>query len=523
MAVNSIANVYNASTGTWQAQPATITYGTLTSGTGSISVFTGNNTVIGAGTLFKTELGNNYVIRNSANTYVGKIGNVISNTSAILTKNAAVAITTSAYKFQSYTANVITYDSTLGNGNITVYTTNSAVIGTNTTFMTQLDIGYQIFDNISGVAGNLLGIIKSVNTNTLATFTTVSSQAMTNLSFRCYSPITKNTSNVFPKNMDVIHNSLLTWSRSGLIPGVAQVKSYHPPMPDPITGVLVNFPATIHVSISNGKSLKNSNLNVIDSFGHVGVSNKTGYVQDFDAQNGIVGSSIRSAISSVPINRVVKQLANTDKVTSDQYNSTVTNAIKSVYGAPIIPPAPGLVFDSPPAGFTAINTTVLNTPYTAYQGPGANVVYVLNQSIIDSAHNTAADQLALVGNFPPIPRVTDNRTDAQSYFSIGNPANELTDAQRADLTARASSQFSTDAPKRLAITGVPAAMPGLLNVYLTDENPSNRQYYDPAYRYAYTATIPPHNPDLPGSTNNPFPRFTSLIDPDEAQQKGTPP
>jgi len=507
MAVNSIANVYNASTGTWQAQPATITYGTLTTGTGSISVFTGNNTVIGVGTLFKTELGNNYVIRNSANTYVGKIGNVISNTSAVLSKNAAVAITTSAYKFQSYTANVITYDATLGNGNITVYTTNSAVIGTNTTFLTQLDVGYQIFQTVFDTTSvhqnvpNLLGVIRSISSNTRADFTTVSSLNLTNTSFRCYSPKTQNTSNVFPKNMDAIHNSLLTWSRSGLIPGVSQIKSYHPPIPDPVTGVLVNFPATVHTATNT----VTGNLNLIDSFGHVGVSNTTGGVQDFDAQNGIVGSSIRHAINSVPINRVVKQLANTDKVTDDQYISTVTNAIKSVYGAPAIPTPPGMVVESPPAGFTAINANMLNTPYTAYQGPGANVVYVLNQSVINSAHNTAADQLALSGNFPPIPRVTDNRVDAQSYFSISNPANDLTDSQRADLAARASNQFSTDSPKRMTITGVPAAIPGLLNVILTDENPANRTYIDPNYNKPRVSAQPltvNYNPDLPKSPIN---------------------
>jgi hypothetical protein len=75
----------------------------------------------------------------------------------------------------------------------------------------------------------------------------------------------------------------------------------------------------------------------------------------------------------------------------------------------------------------------------------------------------------------------------------------------------------------MVITGVPAAIPGLLNVVLADENPANRPYYDPAYRYAYSATFPLYNPDLPGSPQNLFPKYTAFVDPPDASQKGTPP
>jgi hypothetical protein len=514
-----IANVYNSTTGTWQNQPADISYSANIAGTGTIKVFTTNNAVIGSGTVFSTQLGHNYVIRNSANVYVGKIANITSNTAATLRSNAVVAINGAAFNYQTYTANVITYDPNSGNGNISIFSANNSVIGINTTFTTQLDIGYQIFDNKSG---NLLGVIQSIHSNTRAYFTTPAVQNQTTIPYYFYNPVTQNTPNSFPKNMDIIHNHLLNWSRSGLIPGVTQVKSYHPPMPDPVTGVLVNFPATVHTSNTNRKSLINANLAPIDTQSHVDTNSTTGTVRDFDAQNGIVGSSVKSAINSVPLNTVIKKLATTNNVSDDEYNSTLNSAIKSVYGNPVIPNPPGLVVANVPPGFSAITNSLLNSPYIAYQGPGANVVYVLNTSVINNAHNTAADQLALAGNFPPIPRVTDNRNDANTYYSITNPVDSLTEAQRADLAARASNQFSTDAPKRVTITGVPAAVPGLLNVTLSDENPVNRQYVNPTYDFAFAPTIPTFNRDLPISPQNPFPTPV-VIAPKPAQSKGTPP
>ena len=57
----------------------------------------------------------------------------------------------------------------------------------------------------------------------------------------------------------------------------------------------------------------------------------------------------------------------------------------------------------------------------------------------------------------------------------------------------------------MTITGVPAAIPGLLNVVLTDENPANRTYIDPNYNKPRTSAPPRsvnYNPDLPVSPLN---------------------
>lgn len=496
---NIIANVYNSSTGKIEKNLANVTYGDITSGTGTISVFTGNTTVIGSGTVFSTQLGNNYVIRNSANVFVGRISKITSNTAATLTKNANVAITTSTYKFQSYSANLIVYDPNLGNGNISVFTTNSAVIGSGTIFKTQLDIGYQVFDNTDPISPNLLGVIKSISSNTRADFTTVASANVTNQQFRMYNPDTQNTSNIFPKNAHLLHSAMLEWSKSGLIPNLAQVHQYHPPVQDPVTGILVNFPATIHTTSKIGNITTDTTKHLYDS--NLASISNSAVITSFNDENGIIGSSDEHAINGIPINRVLKKLAQSN-LTDDQYNANVSSVVNSIYGNPAPVRPPGWVVDTVPAGFTKIKTTsVVDGPYIGYQGPGGNVVYLKNKTVSNRAYNTIGDQLALIGNHPPPIRVTDVKGHATVYFDASSELNNLTDAQRSDLAARASSQFSTGADKKLLITGVPCSVPGQLNAILYDENPANKKYVQPTYTDT-AVDAGQFNPDLPISHLN---------------------
>jgi hypothetical protein len=294
---------------------------------------------------------------------------------------------------------------------------------------------------------------------------------------------------------------MLEWSKSGLIPGLKQVHHYHPPIPDPVTGILVNFPATIHSSntISNIYSISGSAINNLYSINGPSVGDNH-VTTGFNDSHSIVGSSHDKAIKSIPINRVLKKLAQSD-LEDHQYNANISSIINVLYSTPQLLPPPGVLVDSPPAGFEPVkNLSIIDQPYTGYRGPGGNVVYVKNETMLSKTYNTIADRLAIAGNHPPPQRVTDDKASAAAYFSDNND-NDLTDAQRSDLAARAGSQFSSGAEKKLLITGVPCAIPGQLNAVLYDEDPTNRIYSPPKY-YRLESTYSSFNPDLPISSLN---------------------
>jgi hypothetical protein len=155
----------------------------------------------------------------------------------------------------------------------------------------------------------------------------------------------------------------------------------------------------------------------------------------------------------------------------------------------------------------------VDTLYIPYHGPGANVIYVFNESFHALTYPTAADQLAIAGGGQPIPRVVNNRSDANVYYNVTNPINALLDADKADLAARVSNQFSTNDRKAVKVTGVPAAIPGLMNVVLMDENPANRKFGKIGYNWAIITTNNNYNKDLPISPLNNFPPITIAAKP----------
>ena len=492
----AIINVANVAT------PVSYTYGANTAGTGNIRTFTSNNTVIGNGTTFLTQLGNYYSIRNAAGTFVGKIANITSNTSATLNSNAVVAMGNVGFTYQAFNYSVLQTDPHVGNGNISTFSTNSTVIGTNTTFINDLNIGYHLFDSTDG---NLIGMVKSITSNTVATLTTVSGYPGSNLAYRVYDPITKNTqaANLFNVNAHHVNAALLNWSKSGLIQGVRQIKSYHPPMPDPVTGVLVNFPATTHEINQLGNIvLHNYANNSVYNLSNFSSVNTSGVVKDFNEDNGIVGSSTSKAVKSIPINGVVGRL-----IKSGAQNINVAAVVNSIYGTPVPPmgPGPGYtpVLNAPPSGFTKLKTySAIGALYDAWQGPGANVVYVMNANVTSTSLNTASDMFASQAGAPPPERVIDNFTDAQQYFSTADSKQTLSDAEKADLAARASNRFTPNGPKGMVSTGIPAAIPGSLNIILTDQDPSNRPYVPPRYIKPLATTITSFNKELPPSAIN---------------------
>ena len=115
----------------------------------------------------------------------------------------------------------------------------------------------------------------------------------------------------------------------------------------------------------------------------------------------------------------------------------------------------------------------------------------------------------------PMPRPRDRRPAPPRRRRPSRPAGgagaggakpELTDAQKADLAARAADKFAADRPKVMRASGVPAVIPGQLNVILHDDDPAKREYINPRYskRLAVETTVT-YNKDLPASTLNPKP------------------
>jgi hypothetical protein len=527
----AIANVYNSTTGVYQATPVTIYFGTSVSGTGNIAVSASSTSVVGYGTSFSSTLAPLYVLRDSSNNFIGRVKSVDSDTAVTLTQPASVGVTSNAsptnFKLQSCIQTPITYDSTIyrftadphqGNGTITTSNVSNTITGTSTIFTKQFDVGYQIFANTYAIDGNyesLLGVVKRVYSNTSAEFTTFGGYTLTSTAYRFFDPVTPNAPNSTTQSSMVINNALLQWNRSGLIPGITQVKSYHPPVQDPETGILVNFPATMHTS-ANGKRLRGSKMTPIDTLDHSNLINSTGKIHNFDADNPILGSSVKKAIDSIPVNSYIKKLSASDKITDSNYLSSLTAGIQAVYGKSAIPSAPGLVFyaNAIPNGFTKmLSSNVVDTLYIPYQGPGANVIYVFNETFHALTYPTAADQLAIAGGGMPVPRIVNNRTDANAYYDVADPISNLSDADKADLAARASNQFSTNDRKKVKVTGVPAAIPGLMNVVLMDENPANRKFGNISYDWAILKTNTSNNPDLPISSLNPYPSPSLTIKP----------
>jgi len=598
-----VVNVYVPETDTLIAQAVECTFGEPDEGTGNISVTAGSKILSGTGTNF-TSLGNLYVIWKWPHSvygpqeiYIGKIKEVISDTSAILVANSAITWSTgkdpSNWKYSTYTQAVIDFDENTwrftddihrGNGTITVSNTTNIINGVGTAFAKQFEIGTQVFatfanagpilsgagnitsnvssttitgvntnfeielannfvilsntgsyiGTVSNVVSNtnitltanalstvtnkefkfkpltemLLGVIKNTFSNTQAEFTSICKYTENNLNYRFFDAITQNQPNVMVKGQNVISKSLINWSRSGLIPNIEQIKSYHPPVPDPVTGILVNFPATVHKSRSSGKRLHAAKLNPIDDTdSSPGNSNHYGVTKDFDFENGIIGSSTHKAIESIPLNKYIKKLTQSNAFTDNTYVTTLTNSITAIYGNAVVT-NPGIVLENIPEDF--VYSTTLNSnssPFIAYEGPGANVVYIENKTVTSNLYPTTADTLAVLCGLPAPKRITDERSSANVYFSTPNPIGALTESQKFDLAARANNQFSLSTNKRVKTTRVPAAIPGLLNVVLADENPTNRQFANVQYEgTAYVPISTTFNRDYPVSTVNTAPK-----------------
>ena len=492
--------------------PVNYNYGNVEIGIGNINTFLTNTTVLGDNTTaFSSQINQYSVLRDSANAYIGKVKTIINDNELELFSNSNIAINNAEFSFQSFSYSEVDTDPNLGTGTISIFTSNNMIIGNNTTFTTQLDLGYQIFDNIDKTFPNFLGIIKTIKSNTEAEFTSISEIDLNNIKYRFYNPDTPNKPKLFTKSHRIVHNSLLNWAKSGLIKNIKYVQSHHAPIPDPVTGILVNFPASVIETkeISNLVTQTNSYNSNETNFQ---LSKKVDIIKDFSNETSVLGTSIKRALDSIPVNKLL--LTEAKDQNNDEYNAKLSALINSYYkvnrygkksSSTYNPDT--LIFNTVPSGFVrryAINTNL--TPFEEYIGPGGNIIYVKNETFTDTSVKleTVVDLLAGFVNQPSPNRIVDKKEDLASYITASDKTKEIPETAKVNLPARSpeSLKFTDIIERKLTVTGLPAVIPGQLNAVLYNEDPARQIPSKPFYTEPSTIQVDSWNPDLPISKYN---------------------
>jgi hypothetical protein len=308
--------------------------GSYTTGTGTITTYTANGNVFGSGTTFLTQLKPGAVIGNANSNFAGYISTVVSNTFATFTTNSVINISGAAFKYRPITANTVAYVY-YTTGNITANIYSQVVTGNNTHFATELNYGDTLYISnlqIANASGPnvAIGVVELITSNTSLY---LSSNAFANVSNLQYwnSALTYTSGSLYggPSSQSsnpnalvglrTIHTPLYAWAQSGLIPNVAIVNNYHPPIVDSVTGVLVNLPASIYKK--TGNSVNNS-YTMGSSLSFDGTDYK---VFDFDVNQHVFGTDYSYVMDGLHNASDLKQIAlNGD---SNLYATNVKNLI----------------------------------------------------------------------------------------------------------------------------------------------------------------------------------------------------
>jgi len=320
--------------------------GNYANGIGNITTFTTNTNVIGVGTSFLTQLQLGAVIGNVSNVFVGYIANINSNTSITLTANANVAISSSInptnFKYKPMYANVpqFVYNKI---GNIIANTNSSIITGNSTKFTTQLNYGdFLYISNVNGFVSNsfitsysniflgrveyivsdtqlYLGSNSLANVSNLQYFTSTISP--TYFSYNNYGPETAIDSANTIAGLYTFNSQLFRWTQSGLIPNVSVVNSYHPPIRDSVTGILVNLPASIYVKTGNSVS------NTYSLGSALNYSGNDYIVKDFDINQRVFSTDAAYVTDSLYNSNSLKDIAL--YAIPQEYNFAIQQTIES--------------------------------------------------------------------------------------------------------------------------------------------------------------------------------------------------
>ena len=399
-------------------------------GTGTITASTATNAVTGSGTTFLTQFKPGSVIGNATSIYVGHVVSIASNTSLTLRSVANVNVSAASFKYAAWYANATVYNyNTVGN--ITAYTANNVVTGIGTTFNNSHNVGDTLYVvNAAANGANVyIGAVEMVVSNNLLYLGANSIANVSNLQYFRSDYVNVNNTGLYGPGraldepnvvvgLGKINSSLYNWTVSGLIPNISVVNTYHPPVVDSVTGVLVNIPATIYTNTGN------SNASILSTYTHGKQYQASGsqfVIKHFDTENRAFGTDINNVQNNLHNGYSICGLINTND--QNAYNNSIST----------------LVSGTSSDGFAKLI--------------GANV-----------------------------PRVTDNFLDAKAYFSeigattalIGSGTN-LGENQDQQLRKPPRSL------KKLVPTGAPIAIPGLLNAISDTYEPSNTTWVIPQY------------------------------------------
>ena len=399
-------------------------------GTGTITASTATNAVSGSGTTFLTQFKPGSIIANATSIYVGHVVSIASDTSLKLRSVANVNVSAASFKYASWYANatVYTYNTV---GNITAWTANNVVTGIGTTFGLSHKYGDQIIYSNSSLNGanSYVGSVEMVVSDTLLYLRANSLANISNLQyFRSDYVSVNNTGQYGPGRaldepnvvvgLSKINSSLYNWTITGLIPNISVVNTYHPPVVDSVTGVLVNIPATIYTNTGN------SNASILNTYTHGKQYQESGsqfLIKHFDTENRAFGTDINNVQNNLHNGYGIRGLINTND--QNAYNNSISTLVSS----------------------------------------------------------TSSDSFAkLIGT--NVPRVTDNFQDAKAYFSEVGPTTALIGSgtnlgENQDKKLRRPHMGL----KKLVPTGAPIAIPGLLNAISDSYEPSDTQWVIPQY------------------------------------------
>jgi len=151
------------------ASSRTVSVNAQTALTGTVTTSAASTAVTGSGTLFTSQLKAGSLLFSSTGAFIGAVASVASDTSATLKANGLVAQTAAAFATgQRFFDNGAPGTGIFaGTGTLTVTTAGTAVTGQSSRFASELRIGDKLFD----AAGNLIGTIASIASDTSATLT----------------------------------------------------------------------------------------------------------------------------------------------------------------------------------------------------------------------------------------------------------------------------------------------------------------------------------------------------------------
>jgi hypothetical protein len=391
---------------------------------GTITTSKTSNVVTGVGTKFVHDLSRGSIIANLSNVFVGYVSYVTNNTSLVLTANSNLALSSNSYHLSYLYSNLIYNYNTMGN--ISTFTANANVIGNGTSFTSNVRVGQDLIvantQVTTSVANINLGRVGAILSDTLIYLEAPATANAGNI--RYWSVNSQFVEANIGGPVTLFNKYLFDFTQAGLQANVSMVHSYHPPIADPVTGVLVNLPATI----ANTGAVS---ANVINhyTYGH-GINSNYGQVviEDFDKSHRAFGNDITNVHDSLHNTDYIRQAVD---INDNDYRTYINNVVPKT-----------------PQDITA----------------------------------------ATIG--AKVPRVTDDKTTLAAYLSKKGPTAQLLDEGNAQLDNNQDLVLRMETPglRYMRSTGVPIAVPGLLNAVSSTWEPVSTKYKAPQY-YPSTVSI----------------------------------